>query len=121
MDIISVLEVVENSGIYLAALVYFAWCPIFSSIMWIFTALVYFFRRERGPLGEFYNLDEYPFVTVLIPAYNEGKNIEQILENTCRLDYPNYEIVVIDDASNDSTNDVVMKFVRDGRVRLISK
>ena len=121
MDIISVLEVIENSGIYLGALVYFAWYPIFSSLMWIFTALVYFFRRERGSLKKFYQLDKYPFVTVLIPAFNEENNIEGVLENTCRLNYPNYEIVVIDDASNDRTAELVMKFVREGSVRLISK
>ncbi|MDZ7860789.1 MAG: glycosyltransferase [Candidatus Krumholzibacteriota bacterium] len=121
MDIISVLEIIENSGIYLTALVYFAWYPILSSIMWIFTALVYFFRNEKGDHRKFYELDEYPMVTVVIPAFNEERNIGQVLENTCNLNYPNYEVVVIDDDSNDRTVDLVMRFVREGRVRLIKK
>jgi len=121
MDIITILEAVENSGAYLAAITFFAWYPIFSSIMWIFTALVYFFRREKGGPGDFYHLEVHPSVTVLIPAYNEEKNIERVLEKAAEIDYPDFEVVVVDDASTDGTGAIVERFVERGKARLIRK
>jgi len=121
MDLLTILETIEHSGIYLVVLVFFAWYPIFSSLMWILTSLIYFVRRERRQGEEFYALDEYPPVTILIPAYNEERNIEATLRNATQVDYPNYEIVVVDDASTDRTAEMVMRYVDRGGVRLIRK
>ncbi|MDK9699755.1 MAG: glycosyltransferase family 2 protein [bacterium] len=48
---------------------------------------------------------EYPLlkVSVLVPAYNEGPVIAKSVQSLLALDYPNYEIVVIDDGSKDDT------------------
>jgi biofilm PGA synthesis N-glycosyltransferase PgaC len=46
---------------------------------------------------------EYPPVSLIVPAYNEGKVIESALESLLRLDYPHYEVIVIDDGSTDDT------------------
>ncbi len=121
MDLLTVLDQVEHSAIYLIALVFFAWYPIFSSLMWIMTSLIYFFRRERRQGGDFYNLDTYPSVTVLIPAYNEERNIENTLKAATSIDYPEYEVVVVDDASTDRTAEIVTHYVNRGKVRLIRK
>lgn len=53
-----------------------------------------------------------PFVTILITAYNEEKNIDKKLFNSFDLDYPRnkYEIIVASDASTDGTDDIVRKF-----------
>lgn len=48
-----------------------------------------------------------PFVTVMIPAHNEGAVISKTVENILQLDYPNYEIIVIDDRSEDNTAEVI--------------
>jgi biofilm PGA synthesis N-glycosyltransferase PgaC len=121
MDLVSILETIERSPVYFLALVFFAWYPIFSSLMWIFTACVYHARRERRDDEEFYRLDEYPMVTVLIPAFNEERHMRETLEAATNLDYPNYEVVVVDDASKDETAWIVMEFVQAGKVRLIRK
>jgi biofilm PGA synthesis N-glycosyltransferase PgaC len=121
MDLVSALDLIEHSTAYFAALVFFAWYPIFSSIMWICTAIVYYLRRERRKDAAFYRLDEYPFVTVLIPAFNEERHIRETLEAATRIDYPAYEVVVVDDASRDETVEIVMEFVRVGSVRLVRK
>jgi biofilm PGA synthesis N-glycosyltransferase PgaC len=121
MDLLTVLDMVEHSAIYLVALVFFAWYPIFSSLMWILTSLIYFFRRERRQGKDFYRLDAYPSVTVLIPAYNEERNIENTLRAATSIDYPEYEVVVVDDASTDRTADIVTHYVGRGKVRLIRK
>ncbi len=121
MDLVSILEAMEHSPVYFVALVFFAWYPIFSSLMWIITACVYSARRERRDDAEFYRLDDYPMVTVLIPAFNEAKRMRETLEAATNLDYPNYEVVVVDDASKDETAWIVMEFVQAGKARLIRK
>jgi poly-beta-1,6 N-acetyl-D-glucosamine synthase len=44
-----------------------------------------------------------PFVTIVVPAYNEGPLIKQSIASLLEIDYPNYEILVIDDGSTDDT------------------
>ncbi len=44
-----------------------------------------------------------PMVTLVVPAYNEGVVIQAAVRSLLLLDYPNYEIIVIDDGSTDDT------------------
>jgi chlorobactene glucosyltransferase len=61
-----------------------------------------------------------PLVSVLIPARNEEKNIRKILNSMIKQDYPNLEILVLDDNSIDATGQIVQEFAKkDSRVRLI--
>ncbi|MEI7904423.1 MAG: glycosyltransferase [Candidatus Firestonebacteria bacterium] len=46
---------------------------------------------------------EYPLVSILLPAYNEGKNIEESIKSLIALDYPFKEIVIINDGSKDDS------------------
>jgi poly-beta-1,6 N-acetyl-D-glucosamine synthase len=46
---------------------------------------------------------EFPPVSLIVPAYNEGKVIGSALESLLELDYPHYEVIVIDDGSTDDT------------------
>jgi biofilm PGA synthesis N-glycosyltransferase PgaC len=48
-------------------------------------------------------LDELPPVSILVPAYNEGEVLDEALASLARLDYPAYEVVVVDDGSRDDT------------------
>lgn len=48
-----------------------------------------------------------PFVSVLIPARNEELNIEGILETVLEQDYPNYEVIVLNDNSEDNTGEIL--------------
>ena len=47
--------------------------------------------------------DEMPGVSVIVPAYNEGELMERALKSLLELDYPEYEIIVVDDGSTDDT------------------
>jgi cellulose synthase/poly-beta-1,6-N-acetylglucosamine synthase-like glycosyltransferase len=59
--------------------------------------------------------------TVLIPAHNEAKVIVGALRQILISDYPNLEVIVIDDGSSDDTSDVVAaNFSDDRRVRLVT-
>ena len=49
-----------------------------------------------------------PFVTILLPMYNERNVVDRLLTACTSLDYPNYEVIVIDD-SDDGTTDRLEK------------
>lgn len=44
-----------------------------------------------------------PLVSVLVPARNEGGNIEKCILSLLEQDYPNYEVIILDDNSEDDT------------------
>lgn len=44
-----------------------------------------------------------PFVSLILPAFNEEKLIDQTLESLMNLDYPAFEVIVVDDGSSDET------------------
>ncbi len=48
-----------------------------------------------------------PFVSIMIPAHNEESVIADTVENIRNIDYPNYEIILIDDRSTDNTASVI--------------
>ena len=74
-------------------------------------------RRERLHAGERYQ----PFVSVLVPSFNEELVIRNTIDSLLASDYANYEVIVIDDGSTDRTAEVVKEsFSGNARVRLFS-
>lgn len=122
-SIASFLIGVEASRPYWWALIYFGAYPVVSALVWVTTGIHFYLRRERGAESEQSPraLENYPMVSVLIPAFCEEKVIAETLRWATAIDYPRYEVVVADDASTDRTREVVRPFVEAGRVRLIVK
>jgi chlorobactene glucosyltransferase len=61
-----------------------------------------------------------PLISVLIPARNEENNIRACLESLQKQDYPNFEILVLDDNSDDMTGVIVADMAQaDRRIRLL--
>jgi chlorobactene glucosyltransferase len=61
-----------------------------------------------------------PRVSILIPARNEEMNISICIESLQKQDYPDFEIIVLDDNSTDKTGDIVNSFAGgDNRIKLI--
>jgi cellulose synthase/poly-beta-1,6-N-acetylglucosamine synthase-like glycosyltransferase/peptidoglycan/xylan/chitin deacetylase (PgdA/CDA1 family) len=61
-----------------------------------------------------------PSVAVIVPAYNEAVGIERAVRSLTRSDYPDLEVVVVDDGSTDGTGDIVEALGLPG-VRLIRR
>ena len=58
--------------------------------------------------------------SIVIPAYNEENWIGKTLETVEKLNYPNFEVIVVDNASVDKTSDIVKTFVKkDPRIKLV--
>ena len=69
-----------------------------------------------------------PFVSVLVPVYNEEKVVTESIKSLLELNYPNYEIIIINDGSTDKTKQVAETLVgyqkgkySDVKVTLLSK
>ncbi len=48
-----------------------------------------------------------PRVSIIIPARNEAQHVESALRSVLALDYPNFEVLAIDDRSTDSTGEIL--------------
>ena len=74
-------------------------------------------RRERTHAGSEFS----PFVSIIVPAYNEELVVGNTIASLLQSDYPNYEIIVVDDGSQDNTSKVVTdRFGGNERVQLIA-
>lgn len=65
-------------------------------------------EREEPPL------ETYPLVSIIVPAYNEERVIARTLESLIEADYPNKEIIVVDDGSTDNTLAIASSYEKFG-------
>jgi chlorobactene glucosyltransferase len=56
-----------------------------------------------------------PFVSIIVPARNEQDNIERCLLSLLHQDYPNFEVIVVDDNSTDNSLKIIQEIK--GRIR----
>ncbi|ACF13048.1 glycosyl transferase family 2 [Chloroherpeton thalassium ATCC 35110] len=54
----------------------------------------------------------FPFVSILVPARNEARNIESCVQSLLAQDYPNFELIVLDDNSDDGTGDLLQALAK---------
>ena len=54
-----------------------------------------------------------PLVSVVAPSYNHGRYLGACLDSIMFQDYPNLEIIIVEDASTDMSDEVVRNFLRD--------
>jgi len=60
-------------------------------------------------LGRHRALPEYPAVSILVPARDEERNIVACVESLLQQDYPDFEVVVLDDDSLDATGRLLLE------------
>lgn len=59
---------------------------------------------------------EKPLVSILIPGKNEGKHIYNLLKSLHEQTYNNFEIIIIDDGSDDATPSICRDLLRLGKI-----
>lgn len=129
MTVEEFLLAIQTSRAYWVVLIFFAAYPIVTSIMWIITALLFRWRWENAtpPPAPQEMRDgapaqrPQPFVSVLVPAHNEEAVIARSVAAMLALDYPAFEVIVIDDGSTDGTVAALLPLLADKRLRLVQK
>jgi len=64
-------------------------------------------KRQLKKKPQVVNEKFKPFITVMVPAHNEEKVIEKTIQNILEMNYENFEVIVIDDRSEDNTGNVL--------------
>ena len=73
-------------------------------------------RKVRGL--EVRELEDHVGVSVILCAHNEAYNLSQYLQALLTQDYPEYEVIVVDNGSEDATREIIESYqVRDPRLR----
>ena len=60
-------------------------------------------------------------VSVVIPAYNSAKYLNDTISSVLSQSYQNLELIIVDDGSTDNTSEVVSQFLSDSRCHYIKK
>ncbi|MEZ4700620.1 MAG: glycosyltransferase family 2 protein [Rhodothermales bacterium] len=66
----------------------------------------------------------FPPVSIIVPAYNEGKLLRTTIHSLLHIDYPQYEIIIVDDGSRDDTVYIARSLVGNygrAQVKLVEK
>lgn len=69
--------------------------------------IIYMRVRSKKP-----SLEYSPRFTVMVPARNEEDNIRQCVESLLNQDYPDFEVLVIDDNSTDNTHAILKELAK---------
>lgn len=80
--------------------------------------------KRETPLTLYRDEHALPMISLVVPAYNEGLVIQAAIRSLLLLDYPNYEIIIIDDGSSDDTYEKALAVAKEQSripVRVITK
>lgn len=96
-----------------AMLVYLFFCVVRVVIMLVLSFSEYFFRKKASsPLV-------YPLISIIVPCYNEEKVIKNAVTSLEVIDYPNFEVIIVDDGSHDLTLIEAKKLEKRAKVRVV--
>jgi cellulose synthase/poly-beta-1,6-N-acetylglucosamine synthase-like glycosyltransferase len=79
-------------------------------------------KKRKSAINDIVQIPYHPFVSIIVPAYNEEVNAVSSIYNLLKCDYPHFEIIFIDDGSKDSTYQKVSEaFQGNNLVRVLTK
>ncbi|MBC1527802.1 glycosyltransferase family 2 protein [Listeria seeligeri] len=83
------------------------WGLLLINIVLIVAGYVYYLKNEARKTPDI--PEDVPFISVMVPAHNEGKVIVKTVESLLAFDYPKdrYEIIVINDNSSDNSAELL--------------
>lgn len=86
-------------------------CGVVLAIAWLSRLVIVGLNRDKVPeitCAEYEALPSSPpRVSIIVPARNEAEHIRSALLSLLELDYPDYEVIVIDDRSDDGTGQIL--------------
>jgi biofilm PGA synthesis N-glycosyltransferase PgaC len=98
--------------------------PLVMAYVWMIGSISFYLRRERGQpdvFGPLPGLARIPSVAIVIPCHNEGDNVRDTIAFAARQNYPDFEIIAVNDASRDDTLAILTELAaRTPRMRVIN-
>lgn len=82
-------------------------------ILWKFTGV---FRKKRIADSRLTLWEKKPFVSVIVPGKNEGKHIFKLANSLKEQTYQNFELIIIDDGSDDQTPEICRNLKKNGLI-----
>lgn len=96
--------------------------PLFMAYLWMVGGLDYYLRREyrkAGP-GEPPRLSSYPLVSIIVPCHNEAEHLHDTIGYLFHQQYPDYEIIAVNDGSTDETGRMLADMAQENpRLRVV--
>jgi len=97
--------------------------PLFMAYLWMMGAIYYYYHwevREATSPADVPRLPAYPQVSIIVPCHNEGDNARETIAYLFQQDYPNFEVIAINDGSKDNTGDILDELLKEyPRLRVI--
>ena len=114
------ISAIAGAPVYLGLMAFLGLYPVVTGLYWIVGAAIFAAHRERSD-PDFYALEEHPHVSVLVAAHNEQSVIEETVDRLLELDWPSFDVTVVDDGSTDGTSELLTPLAESGRIRLLTK
>ena len=83
--------------------------PFVMAWYWMAGGALFYVTRERrmAPQDSPEAIEHWPPITILVPCYNEAENAEETVSTAAAVDYPEFEIIAVNDGSRDNTAEVL--------------
>ncbi len=66
--------------------------------------------RQAFTAAPYFRLNRYPLISVVVASYNGARTLKICLESLGKLNYPAYEVILVDDGSTDDTAEIAAHF-----------
>ena len=99
--------------------IYWYICLLLIAFFTIVTGITNFLWLKKIPTKK--NIPKSKLVSILIPARNEADVIESTIKSIINQSYQNYELIILDDNSSDTTESIIQKYAKSNpKIELIN-
>ena len=117
------LDVIQQSGWFGKLSLFSYFYPLLMAHIWTAGALVFYWQHEvSASAAKFLRMPKklWPMVSIVVPCYNEEDNVQEVISHLLGMNYPNFEIIAVNDGSKDSTGSQLDAMARlNSRIRVI--